>query len=122
VIAPTGIPNSCCRGTTMAADGGAYDRRAVPDSKRKVRRRVVVHGRVQGVFFRDSLRRVADQRGVAGWAENAADGTLVAVFEGEREAVDRLVAFCHDGPRGAEVARVEVADDEPEDLTGFSIR
>ncbi|HWC32482.1 MAG TPA: acylphosphatase [Actinomycetota bacterium] len=92
------------------------------DVKRKVRRRVVVHGRVQGVFFRDSLRRLADQRGVAGWAENAPDGTVKAVFEGEPDAVDRLVAFCHDGPRGAQVARVDVADDDPEDLTGFSIR
>ena len=90
--------------------------------KHKARRRVVVHGRVQGVFFRDSVRRLADQRGVAGWARNAPNGTMEAVFEGDPDAVDRLVAFCHDGPRGADVDRVDVADEEPEGLTEFSIR
>ncbi len=90
--------------------------------KHKLRKRVVVHGRVQGVFFRDTLRRLADQRGVAGWARNVPDGTVEAVFEGEGECVDRLVAFCHDGPRGAAVERVDIADEEPEGLAGFSVR
>jgi acylphosphatase len=87
-----------------------------------IRRRVVLHGRVQGVFFRDTARRLAEQRGVAGWARNVPDGTVEAVFEGEPEAVERLVTFCREGPRGAAVERVEVFDEEPESLRGFSIR
>lgn len=87
-----------------------------------IRRRVIVHGRVQGVFFRDSARRLAQQRGVAGWASNRSDGAVEAVFEGDDEAVERLVAFTREGPRGAQVDRVEVSEEEPEGLTDFSIR
>jgi acylphosphatase len=86
-----------------------------------VRRRVVVHGRVQGVFFRDSTRRAAERHGVAGWVRNREDGAVEAVFEGEAAAVERLVAFCNDGPRGAEVERVTLAEEEPEGLRGFSV-
>jgi len=87
-----------------------------------VRRRVVVHGLVQGVFFRDTVRRHAQSRGVAGWVRNNRDGTVEAVFEGEPEAVERLVSFVHEGPSGAVVERVEVMDEEEEGLSGFSIR
>lgn len=87
-----------------------------------VARRVVVHGRVQGVFFRDSARRRAEAEGVAGWAVNRPDGTVEAVFEGEDEAVSRLVEFCRRGPRRAEVSRVEVEEQPPEGLSGFTIR
>jgi acylphosphatase len=87
-----------------------------------MRRRVVVHGSVQGVFFRDTTRRMAHQRGVAGWVRNNPDGSVEAVFEGEKSAIDRLVAFAHEGPRGARVERVEVFDEEPEGLSGFAIR
>jgi acylphosphatase len=87
-----------------------------------VRRRVVVHGLVQGVFFRDTIQRHATQRGVSGWARNNRDGTVEAVFEGEPEAVERLVTLCHEGPRGARVDHVEVADEAPEGLTGFAVR
>jgi acylphosphatase len=87
-----------------------------------MRRRVVVHGSVQGVFFRDTTRRMADQRSVAGWVRNNPDGSVEAVFEGEESAVDRLVTFAHEGPRGARVERVEVFDEEPEGLSGFAIR
>ena len=83
------------------------------------RRRVVVHGHVQGVFFRDTTRRMARSRGVAGWVRNNPDGTVEAVFEGERDAVERLVDFCRVGPRGAQVERVEVTEEEPEGLRGF---
>jgi len=86
------------------------------------RRRVVVHGLVQGVFFRDSVRRHAVSAGGSGWARNMRDGTVEAVFEGEPDAVGRLVAFCHDGPRGASVERVEVIDEEAEGISGFAIR
>jgi acylphosphatase len=77
---------------------------------------------VQGVFFRDSVRRLAQQRGVSGWVANRADGTVEAVFEGEPDAVERLVAFCREGPRGAQVESVDVADEELEGLAGFSVR
>jgi acylphosphatase len=86
-----------------------------------IRRRVVVHGFVQGVFFRDTLRRSALSADVSGWARNAPDGTVEAVFEGEPERVERLVALCHRGPRGARVDRLEVTDEEPEGLLGFEI-
>ncbi len=87
-----------------------------------IRRRVSVHGQVQGVFFRDTARRLAAQHGVAGWIRNAPDGTVEAVFEGDEDAVDRLVRFCQEGPRGAVVERVEVSEEEPEGMTGFSVR
>jgi acylphosphatase len=87
-----------------------------------MRRRIVVHGRVQNVFFRDSLRRLADELQVAGWARNTPDGTVEAVFEGTDAAVARLIDFAHDGPPEAAVARVEVFEEEPEGLAGFSIR
>jgi acylphosphatase len=87
-----------------------------------VRRRVVVHGLVQGVFFRDTVRRHAHSSGVAGWVRNNPDGTVEAVFEGEPEAVERLVSFMHEGPSGAIVARVAVVDEEDEGLSGFDIR
>jgi acylphosphatase len=87
-----------------------------------VRSRVVVRGNVQGVFFRDSCRREATTRGVAGWACNRPDGALEAVFEGEPGAVAALVSFCERGPRGADVASVDETSEEPEGLSGFSIR
>ena len=85
-------------------------------------RRVIVYGRVQGVFFRDTLRRMAASREVAGWVRNTADGTVEAVLEGEPPAVESLIEFCRGGPPGADVDRVEVVEQEPEGLTGFAIR
>ena len=87
-----------------------------------VRRRVVVHGFVQGVFFRDSTQRQAERGGVNGWVANRADGTVEAVFEGDEPSVGALVQWVHDGPRGARVERVEIYDEEPEGLSGFSVR
>ena len=87
-----------------------------------VRRRVVAHGRVQGVFFRDSVRRRAQQHAVAGWVSNRWDGAVEAVFEGDTDAVERLVRFMHEGPRGAAVERVDVDEEEPEGLRGFNVR
>ena len=87
-----------------------------------MRKRVVVHGAVQGVFFRETTRRRAEQHGLAGWVRNNPDGTVEAVFEGAEADVDRLVRFAQDGPRGARVERVEVFEEEPESLSGFSIR
>lgn len=87
-----------------------------------IRRRVVAHGYVQGVFFRDTTRRLAQQRGVSGWVRNRHDGAVEAVFEGEPEAVERLVQFMHQGPRGAEVERADITEEEPEGLSGFDVR
>lgn len=87
-----------------------------------IRRRVVVHGFVQGVGFRLSLARTAGSRGVAGWVRNRADGSVEAVLEGEPPAVESLVRWCGDGPRGAEVSEVEVIAEEPEGLGGFTVR
>jgi acylphosphatase len=86
-----------------------------------IRRRVRVSGVVQGVYFRETIRRRAASTGVAGWVRNRADGTVEAVFEGEAEAVERLVAFCERGPRGASVERVDVAAEDPEGIVGFEI-
>jgi len=87
-----------------------------------IRRRAVVHGRVQGVFFRDTMRRMAQSRGVAGWVTNRPDGTVEAVFEGEPVDVESMLSFSREGPRGAAVERVELIEEEPEGLSGFAIR
>jgi acylphosphatase len=81
----------------------------------------VIHGRVQGVFFRDTTRRRAAERGVSGWVRNNPDGTVEAAFEGEADAVDAMVRFAHEGPRGAIVERVEVTEEDPEGLSGFGV-
>jgi acylphosphatase len=86
-----------------------------------VRKRVRAHGRVQGVFFRDSLRRAAEREGVAGWAANRADGTVEAVLEGDSEALERLVELCRRGPGHAAVERLEVVDEQPQGLRGFDV-
>ena len=86
-----------------------------------IRRKVVVHGHVQGVFFREATRRRAEAVGVAGWVRNRADGSVEAVFEGEPDGVERLIRFCEVGPRGAQVEWVDVASETPESLTGFVI-
>jgi acylphosphatase len=87
-----------------------------------IRRRVVVHGFVQGVFFRDSVRRLAERNGVAGWVLNNRDGTVEAVLEGEPESVERIVDFCRSGPRGAHVDRFDVYEEDVEGASGFSVR
>jgi acylphosphatase len=87
-----------------------------------VARRVVVHGRVQGVFFRDSTQREASSRGIAGWVRNRDDGTVEAVFEGSPEAVAELVEWCESGPSRADVDRVEVGETEESGLRGFEVR
>ena len=86
------------------------------------RRRVVVHGRVQGVFFRDSVRERAESHGLAGWVRNRDDGTVEAAFEGTEDDVDALVRFCHEGPGRADVDRVDVVDEDPLGDEGFAVR
>ena len=87
-----------------------------------IRRRVTVRGHVQGVFFRETTRRRAQARGVAGWVSNQPDGSVEAVLEGNDDAVEAMVAFVREGPRGARVDWVDVEHQEPEGLSGFEIR
>ena len=87
-----------------------------------VARHVVIHGRVQGIFFRESTRRRADAAGVAGWVTNRPDGAVEAWFEGASDDVGVLVDYVRHGPSGAEVERVEVDDVEPEGLGAFRVR
>ena len=86
-----------------------------------VRRRVIVRGRVQGVWFRGSTEAAANAAGVCGWVRNRPDGSVEAAFEGPAAAVDALVAFCRRGPRHARVEGVEVFEEEPEGLRGFRV-
>jgi acylphosphatase len=88
----------------------------------RVAKRVVVHGAVQGVFFRDSTQKEAESRGVAGWVTNRDDGAVEALFEGDPDAVQALVDFAKSGPSQADVDDVEVSDAEPEGSSGFSVR
>ena len=88
----------------------------------RIARRVVVHGTVQGVFFRDSTQRRAQSRGVAGWVRNRPDGAVEAHLEGDPQDVESMVAFVREGPRHAEVQRADVEDVAVEGLEGFEIR
>jgi acylphosphatase len=87
-----------------------------------MRKRVVVSGRVQGVFFRDTVRNAAEREGVAGWVRNTSDGTVEAVLEGDAAAVERVIALSREGPPAAEVDAVEVFDEPDEGLMGFRVR
>ena len=87
-----------------------------------VRRRAVAHGRVQGVFFRDSTRREAERRGIAGSARNTSDGTVEVVLEGAPDAVEAMLSYLRDGPGHASVTTLDVVVEEPEGLSGFSVR
>ena len=85
------------------------------------RAHVVVHGAVQGVFFRVEARDRARSLGVSGWVRNAADGSVEAVFEGEDERVESMVDWCSRGPHGARVDEVDVTWAEPKGEDGFSV-
>lgn len=87
-----------------------------------VARRVRVHGRVQGVFFRDSCRRRAESMNVAGWVRNEPDGSVTAHFEGDASAVEDMVAWSRQGPPGAAVTRVDVTETVAGGLAGFDVR
>jgi acylphosphatase len=87
-----------------------------------IRNRVLISGRVQGVAYRDSCRRVAEQHGVTGWVRNLPDGSVEAVFEGQAEDVRRLVEWSRRGSGFAEVADVRVQAEEPEGIGEFLIR
>jgi acylphosphatase len=84
-----------------------------------IRRRVIVRGQVQGVFFRDTVRRKARETGVAGWVRNRSDGAVEAVFEGDPAAVEQMVALSRQGPPQAIVESVELVDEAVEGLNNF---
>jgi acylphosphatase len=83
---------------------------------------VLISGRVQGVFFRDTCRRMAEGHGVNGWVRNLPDGTVEAVFEGSAGDVSLLVEWSRHGPRNAVVEDVRVREEPPEGISGFQIR
>ncbi len=88
----------------------------------RVARRIVVHGRVQGVFFRATVRDAAQAAGAAGWAHNRDDGTVEVWVEGEPDAVDAVVAACRTGSPASRVDQVDVEEAEPGRLSGFDSR
>jgi acylphosphatase len=95
----------------------------VPESPQpRVARHAVVAGRVQGVWFRDSVRRIAETRGVSGWARNLRDGTVEVWAEGTPDAVQTVVDYCREGPPRAVVEGVRVDDVAPAGLDRFDVR
>ncbi len=74
-----------------------------------LRAQVIIHGLVQGVWFRASTREQALRIGVGGWVRNLSDGTVQALFEGEKKKVEEIIAWCHRGPSGASVSKVDIS-------------
>jgi acylphosphatase len=91
-------------------------------SAETIRRRLVVRGKVQGVFYRDSARHAARNEGVSGWAANRSDGSVEVVLEGPAAAVESVAGYCRLGPSSANVHSVDEHEETPEGLTGFQIR
>jgi acylphosphatase len=88
-----------------------------------LRAQVIVHGLVQGVWFRQSTKDFATRLGVVGWVRNLPDGRVEAVFEGEKRKVEEIVGWCHRGPAGARVAKVEVSwEPYAGEFTRFDVR
>ena len=92
------------------------------ESVGRCRRRVIVSGRVQNVWFRASTAKQAARAGVSGWVRNLADGRVEAVLEGSEDAVREMIDFCSRGPELARVDRIDVLEEPPENLEGFKIR
>ncbi len=91
--------------------------------KDKARAHAIISGRVQGVFFRMETKRAADRFGVLGWVKNRRDGTVEALFEGERDRVDAVLEWCKEGPAHARVSDVDVDwEDYTGEFSGFGIR
>ena len=86
------------------------------------RRRVLISGLVQNVWFRATTAKQAARAGVRGWVRNLADGRVEAVLEGTADAVNEMIDFCSRGPELARVDRIEVVEESPENLEDFQIR
>jgi len=88
-----------------------------------VRARLLISGRVQGVFYRASCRREAEGRGLLGWVRNLPDGRVETLLQGPKETVEAMVAWCYRGPEEAQVSNIDVSYEEAkDDLAGFRIR
>lgn len=84
---------------------------------------IKIHGRVQGVWFRANTQQTAQRLGLAGWVRNMPDGGVEVPVQGSRDAVNELLSWCHQGPPGARVDRVDFEEGGVDDaLTGFTIR
>ena len=88
----------------------------------RTRAHVFVSGTVQGVYYRATTRDTARERGVDGWVKNLPDGRVEAVFEGDEDAVESMIEFCHEGSPAADVDDVEVEQEEPRGEDEFEIR
>jgi acylphosphatase len=106
----------------QALRDGRTDRKNACMSAPPIRLRLQIHGRVQGVFFRDSVRRTAIEHGVSGWAENRSDGSVEAVLEGDPDAVRAVATFSRRGPTHARVDHVDEREEPVQGLSGFEIR
>ena len=104
------------------SEEGAPPGAEAPARGLRTRKRVVVHGRVQGVWFRASTQEEARLARVSGWVSNRPDGSVEAVFEGSRDAVERMLRYVQRGPRGARVEHVEVHEEAPRGEQGFAVR
>ncbi len=93
----------------VSHEGASHTHRC--ETQYMIRRRVIVEGRVQGVFFRQSCQREARALGVAGWVRNNYDGTVEAALEGEPDAVERIVSWMRVGPPAAVVTGVKIIDE-----------
>ena len=87
----------------------------------KIRSHIFVKGKVQGVYYRQNTMEAAKANGVTGWVRNEPDGSVLAVFEGEPDRVERMCRWCRTGPDHARVSRVDVTEEEPEGLTSFVV-
>ncbi|MBA7632968.1 Acylphosphatase [subsurface metagenome] len=87
-----------------------------------IRAHLIIEGRVQGVFFRDSTRREAIELGLCGWVKNRFDGSVEVVAEGPKEKVETLIAWCHHGPPIARVTKVhEIREDYTGEFDSFRV-
>ncbi|HYA21308.1 MAG TPA: acylphosphatase [Burkholderiales bacterium] len=87
---------------------------------RKMVKHLRIHGRVQGVFFRETMRRQAEMLGITGWVRNCFDMSVEAMLQGTPEALDTIIAWAHHGPESAQVERLEIKESEG-NFTGFEI-
>jgi acylphosphatase len=100
----------------------AIARRRNDNGAMTLARHLVIHGRVQGVWYRGWAVDTAGALGLAGWVRNRRDGTVEAVVQGDGEAVERFTALAREGPPAASVERIDVSEDEPAALSGFEQR
>ena len=103
-------------------DGKSPDADAAAAAQERIARRLRIHGRVQGVWYRGSAIAEATRLGLAGWVRNRSEGTVEALAIGPLAAVEAFIAWAHRGPENARVSRVEVFQAELERLTGFEQR